>query len=93
MSDAIDGDDGVSWHIPLPPLDASSLEPYSPGAHSCHCSCLDGALPCREPRMGQHMCRVAVVELTTVASGKGVTPVQILHLAAVDVSASSWPLS
>lgn len=31
MSDAIDGDDGVSWHLPLPPLDASSLEPYSPG--------------------------------------------------------------
>ncbi|KAL3157857.1 hypothetical protein ABBQ32_012271 [Trebouxia sp. C0010 RCD-2024] len=31
MADAIDGDDGISWHLPLPPLDASSLEPYSPG--------------------------------------------------------------
>lgn len=32
MADAIDGDDGVSWHLPLPSLDASSLEPYSPGS-------------------------------------------------------------
>lgn len=28
---AIDGLDGKSWHLPLPPLSASSLEPHSPG--------------------------------------------------------------
>jgi len=31
MSDAIDGDDRTSWHLPLPPLNSSSLEPHSPG--------------------------------------------------------------
>eukprot|EP00951_Prasinocladus_malaysianus_P018280 scaffold145437_cov33-Prasinocladus_malaysianus.AAC.1 len=31
---AIDGTDGKSWHLPLAPLDASSLEPYSPGENS-----------------------------------------------------------
>lgn len=34
LSDAIDGSDGASWHLPLPPLTATSLEPYSPGEHS-----------------------------------------------------------
>lgn len=33
MSDAIDGDDRVAWHLPLPPLTSSSLEPHSPGDH------------------------------------------------------------
>lgn len=29
---AVDGEDGRSWHLPLPPLNATSLpEPYSPG--------------------------------------------------------------
>ena len=28
---AIDGTDGESWHLPLPPLDANSLEPHSLG--------------------------------------------------------------
>ena len=28
---AIDGTDGASWHLPLPPLTATSLEPHSPG--------------------------------------------------------------
>ena len=36
MADAIDGDDGVSWHLPLPPLNTTSLEPYSPGLHHAH---------------------------------------------------------
>jgi len=31
MADAIDGDDHTSWHLPLPPLNSSSLEPHSPG--------------------------------------------------------------
>jgi hypothetical protein len=32
---AIDGADGVHWHLPLPPLNANTLfEPYSPGARS-----------------------------------------------------------
>lgn len=31
---AIDGLDGKSWHLPLPPLSASSLEPHSPGENS-----------------------------------------------------------
>lgn len=31
MADAIDGDDGISWHLPLPPLNATSFEAYSPG--------------------------------------------------------------
>ncbi len=31
MSDAIDGDNSTSWHLPLPPLNSASLEPYSPG--------------------------------------------------------------
>lgn len=32
VSAAVDGEDGRSWHLPLPPLHASSLpEPYSPG--------------------------------------------------------------
>ena len=35
MSEAIDGTDGASWHLPLPPLDSSSLEPYSPGNPPC----------------------------------------------------------
>ena len=70
MSDAIDGGDGISWHLPLPPLDASSLEPYSPGQHCCRCTCLDTAYP--HPRPGNHMCCVAVVVLITAAVGKGV---------------------
>ena len=37
MADAIDGDDGVSWHLPLPPLNSSSLEPYSPGIAPSDC--------------------------------------------------------
>lgn len=28
---AIDGTDGKSWHLPLPPLSATSLEPFCPG--------------------------------------------------------------
>ena len=29
---AVDGEDGRAWHLPLPPLNATSLpEPYSPG--------------------------------------------------------------
>ena len=28
---AIDGRDGKSWHLPLPPLSATSLEPHAPG--------------------------------------------------------------
>ncbi|GAB4823293.1 hypothetical protein N2152v2_010339 [Parachlorella kessleri] len=28
---AIDGQDGKSWHLPLPPLTATSLEPHAPG--------------------------------------------------------------
>lgn len=28
---AIDGTDGRSWHLPLPPLTGTSLEPFSPG--------------------------------------------------------------
>lgn len=29
---AVDGEDGRSWHLPLPPLNATSLpEPYTPG--------------------------------------------------------------
>ena len=29
---AVDGEDGKSWSLPLPPLNATSLpEPYSPG--------------------------------------------------------------
>ena len=32
LADAIDGYDGTSWHLPLPPLNATSLESYSPGA-------------------------------------------------------------
>ena len=32
VSAAVDGEDGRSWHLPLPPLHATSLpEPYSPG--------------------------------------------------------------
>ena len=31
MSDAINGDNRTSWHLPLPPLNSSSLEPHSPG--------------------------------------------------------------
>lgn len=32
---AIDGEDGVHWHLPLPPLNGQTLfEPYSPGAVS-----------------------------------------------------------
>ena len=30
-STAIDGRDGKSWHLPLEPITATSLEPYSPG--------------------------------------------------------------
>ena len=37
MAGAIDGDDGASWHLPLPPLTATSLEPYSPGNPSTTC--------------------------------------------------------
>lgn len=31
VAEAIDGRDGRTWHLPLPPLTASSLEPYAPG--------------------------------------------------------------
>lgn len=30
---AIDGTDGNSWHLPLEPLSATSLEPHAPGRH------------------------------------------------------------
>ena len=33
MAAAIDGTDGRSWHLPLPPLTSTSLEPHAPGAH------------------------------------------------------------
>lgn len=33
MAAAIDGRDGRSWHLPLPPLTSTSLEPHAPGAH------------------------------------------------------------
>ncbi|KAL4535030.1 hypothetical protein Ndes2437B_g05782 [Nannochloris sp. 'desiccata'] len=31
---AIDGTDGKNWHLPLPPLTATSLEPFCPGEDS-----------------------------------------------------------
>lgn len=31
VAKAIDGQDGKSWHLPLSPLTATSLEPHSPG--------------------------------------------------------------
>lgn len=31
VAKAIDGQDGKSWHLPLAPLTATSLEPHSPG--------------------------------------------------------------
>lgn len=31
MAAAIDGTDGRAWHLPLPPLTRTSLEPHAPG--------------------------------------------------------------
>ena len=41
---AVDGEDGEAWHLPLPPLNATSLpEPYSPGmpcvTRACSSAC------------------------------------------------------
>lgn len=35
LAAAIDGTDGRSWHLPLPPLTRTSLEPHAPGALPC----------------------------------------------------------
>ena len=47
FASAIDGEDSRSWHLPLPPLDGTSLEPYSPGApliKALHGGTADGKL-------------------------------------------------
>lgn len=68
----IDGKDGRSWHLPLPPLNATSLpEPYSPGEQPA----LDTLQAAAKMVGGQHACpslsRAAQKGVKSVSAGGG----------------------
>ena len=57
---AVDGEDSKAWHLPLPPLNATSLpEPYSPGMPCPTMLCFSACWPALQRMLHLIKSRVA----------------------------------